>query len=225
MLFTDIIEAKKILEIDPDNKQEDIKLNFFIEQGSQWIEEILDRPGFAYATRTEYYGGTGTPNLQLKSRPVRTDPPIQVWEEEDGSFGQISGSFGSGTLLTNGTDYFLRIDQDNGRSRSGILIRNRDFWRKPVVRERGYLYPYVGKANGNIKVTYSGGYTVDDLPASFRMAMNILLAKMRYFFPLGMEMSSESYEERGISFTPNQKHYLIGLILPIILPYRNWKFG
>ena len=70
MLWTDIQELKSVLEIDPGNTSEDKKLLLVIEWASAWMEEILGRPGFGYKARTEFYSGTGTQTLLLRSRPV-----------------------------------------------------------------------------------------------------------------------------------------------------------
>lgn len=221
MILTDLKELKTILEIPIEDTQEDTKLLFFIEWASQWIEELLNRPGLTRSTRTEYYQGTGTTKLLLRHRPVYTTPTIQVYIDELGHWGATSGSFNTETLLVYGTDYYLKVKEEGVPSREGILYRDRNVWPKPSVRRTGYLSPYIGEDQGSIKVIYSGGYTLDTLPVQFRMAVSILIAKMRHLFPLGMELSSESYEERGISILANSKTYLLKSVMDLILPYRN----
>lgn len=225
MLLNDINEIKRVLEIDPRDTSEDVKLNFFITEASKWIEvDILNRPGFSLAERTEYYTGTGTSTILLNSRPVYTTPTPQVWIDEYGDFGQASGSFGSGTALTYGVDCWLRIDGQDSKSRSGILYRRSGFWPNKYVRQVGYLTPYIVPNPGNIKITYTAGYTVDDLPAVFRLAMNLLVARMRNLFPLGMWLGSESYEERGLSYLHDRKSDLLREVRHMIAPYRNWAW-
>ena len=70
----------------------------------------------------------------------------------------------------------------------------------------------------------TAGHTADTLPAPLRMAAVTLIAKLRHVFPLGVELTSESYEERSISWTPNQKYYLMSLIRGMIEPYRNRRW-
>ena len=214
---------KKVLEVDPKDSSEDLKLNFFIEQASQWIEEFLNRPGMEYKSRTEYYKGTGTQKLQLRARPVYTSPTIQVSVDETGYYGQPTDSFPSTTALTVGDDFVLQLDQPDGTSRCGILLRLQDNWPKASIRQRGYLSPYIGEGFGTIKVVYTAGYRVENLPASLRFACNMIVAKMRYMFPLGMELSSESYEERAISIL-SHRDYLFGQVKPLLYPFRNFKF-
>ncbi len=225
MLLTDIRELKTILDIDPDNKAEDVKLNFLVEQASKLIEEYLNRPGLSFNSRTEYYNGTGSQNLLLRSRPVYTDPPIQVFVDEGGFYGSTSGSFDPQQCqLFYGQDFCLKIDQDNGTSRSGILVRLHAFWPRPGVRQQGYLSPFIGTSYGAIKIIYSAGYTVDDLPAPFRLACNTLVARMRYLLPLAMELKSESYEDRAITVATEQKDYLMSLVKGMLVYYRNWSW-
>lgn len=225
MLLTDLREVKKVLEIDGCDASEDARLHFFIEWASNIIEELLSRPGLSYASRTEYYGGTGSQKLLLRSRPVFTTPTIRVFLDESAFYGSASGAFDpQNTELTFGTDFCLDIDQDDGSSRSGILVRINDFWPKPSVRQGGYLSPFIGQGFGTIKVIYTAGYTVDTLPPAFRAACNLLVAKMRYIFPLGMEIVGDGYEEKSLSFAPSQIDYLKGLVKPLILPYKNWKW-
>ena len=214
-----------MLDIPPNNTAEDVKLSFCIETASRWIEEILNRPGMSYASRTEYYRGTGTNKLLLRSRPVYTTPTIEVYEDQTGYYGSASGAFAAATLLEYGVDYCLQIDQDDGTSRSGILLNIKGAWPRRYVRQQGLLTPYLGDDLGSIKCVYTGGYTVDNLPAVIRTACDLLIGKLYYILPLAMELSSESYEERSISFgVPDRKAYLTSLIKPMIGFYRNHTF-
>lgn len=233
--LVDIRELKVWLDIDPNNTADDKKLHFYIELATQWIEEVLDRPGLFFASRTEFYKGTNTQKLLLNSRPVYTTPTIQVFEDEAGYYGAPTGSFASTTALTYGEDFVLQIDQSNGTSRSGILIRRNDVWPRPTVRFRGLLSPFIGEDFGSIKVIYSAGYTVDDLPAQFRAATTLLVANLRQLLPLGQLIQAESYEERAISYggplfggggglSSTQKTYLLALAKPLIMSYKNWRF-
>lgn len=226
MQLTDLRELKEVLEIDPLNTTEDTKLLFFIEQATSWIKELLNRHGLEYKSRTEYYRGTGTQKLLLKSRPVFTTPTIQVFVDEQGYFGAASGAFGSTTAWTYGVDFTIQPDQEDGTSRSGILYAINRYWPKPSARQRGLLTPFLSPDLGSIKIIYTAGWTTDNMPAIVRQACNLLVSKMRYIFPLGMELSSESYEDRSISILGERKDYLLGGIKPMLIPYfRNWTAG
>lgn len=224
-LLSDLITLKTILEIDPRNTQEDTKLLFLLEYASDWIEEYLDRKGRLFLkTRTEYYNGTGTPNLLLRSRPVYTDGLAVYVDTQGGNYGEGSNSFPATSLLTYGSDYVLRIDEENGTSRCGILQKIRSYWPKPFARAPGVLSPFLTTDSGSVKVVYQGGYTIDGLPSTLRMACNTLAAKLRYFFPVAMDLSSESYEDRSISIGNKEKDYLMSTVKDMIFPYRSWSW-
>lgn len=223
--LSDLVELKSILEIDPRNTQEDSKLLFFLEYASAWIEEYLDRKGRLFLkTRTEYYNGTGTPNLVLRARPVYTDG-LQVYvDTQGGYYGEGDNSFPASSLLTYGSDYVLRIDEDDGTSRCGILQKVRSYWPKPFARAPGVLSPFMTTDTGSVKVVYQAGYTVDNLPATLRLACNTLAAKIRYLMPVGMDLTSESYEDRSISIGNKEKDYLMSTVKDMIFGYRNWSW-
>lgn len=234
LILTDLRDLKTALDLNPNDTTEDRKLWLFVEQASALIEEYLDRPGLTFKSRTEYYDGTGTAKLLLRSRPVYVSPTIQVFVDDSGFWGEPSGSFNSATAaLTYGTDFALKLDnQENGTSRCGILVKRPSSggsfgggtWSKPSYRQAGYLSPYIGEAFGNIKVVYSGGYTVDSLPAPFRLATNMLVARLRIIFPYGMLLSSETYEDRSVSYSIPDREKLMELVKPLIFYYRSWKF-
>ncbi len=224
-LMSDLLELKSVMEIAPDNHTEDQKILFFLEWASSWIEEYLNRTGrLFYKDRTEYYDGSGSPLLLLNARPVHTTPTIQVWVDSMGMYGASPTAF-TGDPLVYGEDFFLKVDQDDGTSRSGILIRSRGWtWDKQWVKDANWLSSYKAPLLGGIKIQYSGGYTLNNMPATLRMAVVTLVTRMRYIYPLGMEIGSESYEERNISIVADRKNYLMGLVIPMLSTFRNWKF-
>lgn len=223
MLLTDLDQLKAVLQIPAGDTSEDVTLGFYATWASAWIEELLDRP-LTYQSRTEYYDGNGTNKLPLKARPVFTTPTIAVNVDESGAWGAPSDSFGSETALTWGEDFALKLDQSNGSSRCGLLIRLNDVWPRRAVRSAGLLSPWLEPSLGSIKVTYTAGYTPDTLPEFIRTAAIFLVSKMRHILPLGVELTSESYEERSISWSPSQKNYLLGLVRPLLWTSRNWSW-
>jgi hypothetical protein len=100
----------------------------------------------------------------------------------------------------------------------------KDVWPKKWARSTGYLTPYIIPDTGSIKIIYTAGYTVDNLPDALRSAVNFLVARMNYVLPLGMELSSESYEERSVSILGERKNYLLGIAAPWLQYFRNWNF-
>jgi len=221
--LTDVNECKVFLQIDPADTSEDLRLGFFIEMASAWIEESLNRVGqINYQSRTQYYKGSGTPKLLLRARPVFTSPTIQAWKDSGAWYGSVTDSFSSSNALTYGTDFALEIDQDDGSSRSGILLRINDYWPKRGLRQTGYLSPFVGESFGIIKIIYTAGYTQDTLPAPLRLACNTLVAELKQLFPLGFLLAGENYEERGVTYQLPQKKPLLSMIEPMICGFRNY---
>lgn len=218
-------EAKTFLEISTSDRVEDRKLNFLIEYASAWILEYLNRPDIEYKQRTEYYRGTGTKYLPLRCRPVSSPETIQIYIDSSAYYGATTGAFGTASALTYGSDFCLQLDiEEAAKSRSGLLIRINNIWPRPSARQAGYLSPFITPDTGSIKVTYYGGYTVDTLPTNLKLAAQFLIAKLRYIFPLGLEMNSESYEDRFISFAGDKKDYILSLVKPLLISYRNWKW-
>ena len=224
MVFTDLIEVKTALGIDRDNTSQDAKLSLFITWACSWIEGYLNRPLFQ-RERTEYYAGTGTQKLLLKARPVMATPTPRVFVSERGLYGNTEDPFPSTSELTYGDGGLsLFVDREDGGSNCGILVRPIAAWPKPYVRQPGYLSPYLGEAFGNIKVIYTGGYTPDTLPDEIALAAVELVARMRGYFPLAMPVSSESYEERSISFAVRDQNFLMGQVKYRLSRYRNWRW-
>lgn len=218
------MEVKKLLDIDLDDTSEDVKLSLLIKMASSWIEQWCGRE-FEVKSRTEFYSGTGTMELRLRNRPVFTTPNPAVRIDEEGWFNAEGDRFDSTTALTWGDDFALVLDdRDTVSSRSGILVRRRNFWPKPSVRQRGYLSPFIGKGYGNIRIQYTAGFGVDTLPEDIRLAANFLVARLAYTFPLGVELSSESYLDRSISAVTSEKNKLLALVSPLLMQHRNWHW-
>lgn len=119
----------------------------------------------ATETAVEYYDGSKDTFLNLKRWPVTA--LTEVKHDLQGGYGQAPNSFGSDTVLVQGTDYYL----DSAR---GILqlLRNvsggRDWFARgfawPTVSGqygRGLVAPYMpaswGTVLGSVKVSYTAG--------------------------------------------------------------------
>ncbi|HJT31870.1 MAG TPA: hypothetical protein VJ783_07430 [Pirellulales bacterium] len=104
-------------------------------------------PGFYFA-----------PNIiQLQQLPVRSI--TEVREDATGYFGQVAGSFGSNTVLQQGSDYFLKTEQ-GGIAWSGQLVR-RAFWFPATM--------------GSVMVTYVAGFTVAELSGRWQVFKTAVL--------------------------------------------------
>jgi hypothetical protein len=226
-VYSDLVEIKQVLGIDPTNTTQDVLLGFYNTWAANIIELALNRgeDGLFKKSRTIYVNGTGTQRLLLPHRPIYTTPTPQVWEDmQNGLWGQGNDAFNSDPL-TYGSSYVVIIDGANGLGNSGILFKNNGYWELPYCRQAGYLSTFVGQGRGNIKVTYTAGMTVDNMPPTIRMAADLLVARLSYIFPLGIELGGESYEERSISLGVKDQNYLLSLVKPLLYPmYRNWRW-
>ena len=232
-----------MLSINPRKTTEDKKLMFFIEWASKWIEELLGRKDLMdKKVRTQFLKGTGTQKLALPARPVFTDPLPRVFVDENAYYGSTDDSFTADqTELVYGNNnndnqvagqFCLDLDMDadgdgvEDASRSGLLIRINNLWEKPSARQRGLLTPFIAPAFGSVKVIYTAGYTPDTIPSEIRAAANLITAKMRRLFPLGAFLTSESYEERAVSYFLPHKRLWLADVWPFIQSHRNWgNFG
>jgi hypothetical protein len=226
VLYNDLSEVKRLLGIDPLDTQEDTLLWLYIGTATEVIETYLNRPKLTKQARTEYVNGSGTQRLCLRHRPVYSTPTITVAYSQDSLGGSDTDAFAQSVPIVYGTDFYLEIDDfELGTSSNGILRYARGLWNKPYARTTGYLAPFVTRDTGSYRITYTGGYTVDTLPAAFRQACALLVSRMRYVFPLGLELTSENYEDRSISIQASDKDYMLSLVKPLLHTYRNWRFN
>ncbi len=228
MLLGDLQELKRLIDVPLAKTNEDAKLLFFLDYSTNLIEEFFDRT-LVFKQRTEYLQGTGTAKMLLRYRPVNPNPPysITLLFDDFGAYGQSPNGFADPTTqtLTYGTDYIVEIDSEDNTSRCGILQRINEVWNKPTFRQTGLLSPFIWDDTGSYKVTYWGGYTVDNVPAGIRFACTMMAARMRYLMPLGMELGTDTYEERSISITAESRNYIFSpTIRGVLNQYRNWKF-
>lgn len=144
----------------------------------QWLESN---------TWTHFLTGNGRQELVLKERPVTSITSVHI--DTYGNFGQTSGAFASTTLLTEGTDYALRLDgtvwgTSTACSHSGLLLRLRTVWQEaPRSFQVQRLTPEVGPVHGNVKVVYTAGYAT--IPDDLKLAVAQLVAWLKLTAPLG----------------------------------------
>lgn len=167
-----------------------------VQSASSAIKDYCKRD-LEQAPYTEFYNGTDRPELVLRQRPVLLTG-LAVYYDAQGNYGQTSGAFASGTLLTLGTDYALELDAGGTESTRGIL-------RKIGMGGAGWPFWYPGFAGGrlsasklagwplgygNLKVTYTAGY--DPIPASITQAADQLVTWFVRNTPSGAVLQSES---------------------------------
>ena len=158
---------------------------------------------FVYrATQTEYYDGSGTPDLRLNRTPVWSIDAIYL--DWNGNAGTTTGSFdATSTILTAGDDYYLPLDQKFGESASysGLVKKILGAWptrkRRPIDH-LGYIRETL---SGCLKVTYTAGYRL--MPHALKWAVWQLTSIMEASSVSGRIANSESGEGFSQSFGGN----------------------
>jgi len=107
------------------------------------------------ASRFQHHGQY----LQLDNGYVRS--VASVYEDYSATFGS-SGDFAASTEITEGTDFYLELDEA-GMSKSGRLIReNRGWSTRP----------------GTIKITYTAGFAPSELSDEYAFVKHAILREM-----------------------------------------------
>ena len=140
---------------------------------------------------TEYYRGTGTPDLVLRNWPVNSI--ASVFEDMAAAYGQASGAFAADTELEQGVDYALAKDGIGGAAKSGMLRRLGNVWQKPDVYRPGLIHPIPVDTPGTIKVVYNAGYAT--VPHDIQQACLMLMACVKRIMKIGAPLSSEGWED------------------------------
>ena len=104
--------------------------------------------------------------IQLRQKFVRNDSTLEVREDEDADFDQGTSDFPSSSVLTQGTDYVLEVDEPN-LSKSGRLSRLVSNWpAKP----------------GTVKVTFNAGLTATELDEQYPDIKLVLMEEIAMQF-------------------------------------------
>lgn len=188
MALTSLAQVKAFLNIPVANITMDPWLTALMLAAELHIKNYLNRD-LEQQTYTEYYSGTGTNILALRSFPVSS--VVNVWLDFNGNFGQVAGAFASSTLLVVGRDYVLSTEQSGTLSRNGLLVRLNGIWSE-VGRQYypGKVTGEVGPALGCIKVEYTAGYS--PIPLDIQYAVAFLTSAMRRAIPIGGNLESET---------------------------------
>lgn len=187
MSYVPLSKFKTFLKICSDDATQDDFLSMIITSSEAVVQNWLGRK-LEQNTTTEYLTGTGKRSLILRQRPVLS--VVSVYEDFNGHFGTSPGSFSSSKLLISGRDYMLDIDTNGTSSSSGILYRINSNWLE-LGREfvPGKLTPETGPAYGNIKVTYTHGYS--PVPDDIIFATCMVASYMKRNIGIGGDIKSE----------------------------------
>jgi len=199
MALTTLLKMKSFLGIT--STTQDTQLDALRAAAEQAIKTELDRDLEANPL-TEYYSGTGTRVLCLRETPVASISSIHI--DFSGYYGQNTDSnFPSSTLLTAGKDYALRIDR-GGMSYSGIVERIGTVWSE---LNRSYTQAHVTQevapAIGNIKVSYTAGFTT--IPEDIQYCVALVVRRMQQNAQYGYFLASEKLRDYTYHLLPLAK--------------------
>jgi hypothetical protein len=222
--LTTLANIKVLNGLSADDTSQDAIYRLLIERCSARIE-VFCRRAFLAANYTEYYAGNGDKLLPLQQRPINSVASVYV--DEGGYWGQASGAFAAGTLLTAGTEYAIKLDAVGGATgASGMLYRIDGVWPKYDAYRPGTISSIPVLAPGNIKVTYNAGYTT--IPADVAMACEFLVANTKRSIKTGAPISSEGWEGYSYQVDSAAAECFAGLprdTLAILSNYRNAAVG
>lgn len=172
---------------------EDSYLTQLIGQVNTTVLTWLDR-NIESASYTEYYAGNWSKYLQLKQYPVTA--VASVYLDNTGYWGQGTDAFASTTLLTAGEDYVLVKDgvlpgaPTTPVGLTGRLLRLTGTWSGTRVRGLDNLATEYDRGHGNIKVSYTAGYS--SVPSDLELAATLIVQRLRQAGQMGQQISSES---------------------------------
>lgn len=179
-----------------------------------------------YVIAGAYYSTDGTKTIKLRKRPALS---VQsVYYDPNGYFGTPPAPatpFSTSTLLVQGSDYSLYIDNDREQSSErGWIMRINGYWPKPNERVRGILVSQPGWSQGNLMVSYTAGRRF--LPLDLQRASNLLVAISRATAKLGLPTSAESLDYYSYTLA-GQKEVaeMIGSIHRVLGNYKEFRWG
>lgn len=179
MALTDRTALKLHLGIPAADTSEDSELDQWISGVEAAVLTFLNR-NIESGSYTEYHDGHNWPELYLRQYPLTAVTSVHV--DQDGFYGDASGSFPSETEWSRGVDYAIpRTDEDEGNR--GLLKALK--WRNFDPGSSG-IWP---QGSGNIKVVYTAGYS--SVPAEISLAVNILIAQVRAAREAGFPLAGE----------------------------------
>lgn len=155
-------------------------------------------------------GGTGV----LSSSPGSPTAPTNgvfspvVWLNMSGYYGQAADAFKDQTVMGLGSQFILNIDSGGKKSNRGTIRRIGGqsagwvgFYPENLYSGKlgAYRMPAWPRGDGNIKVCYSAGYPLTQIPLDIVNACKMLVAIMIRICPVGAPVSSENLG--GYSYT------------------------
>lgn len=183
----------------------------------KWLGRVIEQ-----VSVVEHPVAYGTQTFRLRNTPVTFSGLTSIYYDTSANFGRGASDFAAATLLTEGTDYVLEVDQADGvTSLGGSVRRINNVWASRIVRDRGRLSAYTEPRRGHIKVTYTGGWST--VPGDISLAANMLIIRAIQMGPQGVALLSESYAgyswSAGSAQSPGNM-LMTPEIITLLMPYK-----
>lgn len=176
------------------NAARDSAWTVMIAEAEDAVKKYL-RQGVESASYTSILSGGPVTHFVLPQIPVAVSGFALY--RNDSANGE-SAAFTSDHLLTMYTDYVLDLAPDDATvSRTGIVRTLGSTWGSSRERSVYSLTPRLVPTPGNLKVTYTAGYST--VPGSIVLAVHILTSKIWHLRKRGVPTVSESLN--GYSFS------------------------
>lgn len=176
---------------------------------------------------TEYYSGDGTAILRLRNRPVISIGSVYL--DSGAYYEQAPNAFAASTLLTAGTDYVLEKNSavDTAGSKGGRVLRTAGSWSSRLGRIRGLLAGVLEDGKGNIKITYTAGYS--SIVWDIQLAAHRMMQRQLEVATGANVYASESYENYSYSRVSAGAQAVAGplgveSVVDLLAPYKMWPW-
>lgn len=229
--FTNLSELYVQLEVDitgnatVDNANAKKYTNLMV-AAEAFVHRYCGRRQFFYDTYTEYLNAPVKGLLQVRESPIWSITSLAF--DPKGGYGQLTNTFGSGTVLTAGESYYFVVDNPDGKSYCGQIVAQPQAgwggWYGTALGWGGAQTPGLlgyqpTPIPGAFKVVYIGGYQL--IPDDLRLCIWQIVAD-RYAASLtGNAFQSESMEGYSYSLgAPDAEIAKIGSVAMILQGYR-----
>ncbi len=209
--------------VDSARAKKDLQL---IDAAEAMVHRWCGNRQFFYGTYTEYLDAPVKGRLQVRESPIWSITSLAF--DPKGGYGQLTGTFGSGTTLTAGEAYYFIQDNPDGKGYCGQIVAQPQTgwggWYGGAlgwgnVQTPGLLAGQPSPIPGAFKCVYIGGYTL--IPDDLRLCIWQIVADRRNASLTGNTFQSESMEGYSYSLgAPDAEIAKIGSVASILAGYR-----
>ncbi len=205
----------------------DVKFYLQLISAAEQLLSALCGRQFFYGIYTEWDDAPLRGNIFVRETPIWSITSVNY--DGAGGFGELTGTFGSDTLLTAGQDYYFRKDHTDGKGYAGEVFvgrRNASWWgwSSNWGFGRGYtpglLATRPEPIPGAFKFVYVGGYAI--IPDDIKLAVWEIVADREQARARGVGLQSESGMNYSYSLAPyTDEISKLGSVASVIAKYKH----